>query len=81
MTRRCCIFDLDGTLADTVDSMAFCCNRALAGVGLPPHPAENYKRYAGDGAANLVKRALEAAGDRECACFDRAYKAYRELFQ
>lgn len=35
---KAAIFDLDGTLADTVDSMAYCGNRALKELGLPEQP-------------------------------------------
>ena len=61
---KACIFDLDGTLADTVESIACAGNRALEAVGLKPLPMENYKYYAGDGAKTLVERALFDAGDK-----------------
>lgn len=62
---KLCVFDLDGTLADTIDSMAYPANRALKELGLPELPYEGFRYYAGDGAAMLCKRALAAAGDRK----------------
>lgn len=55
---KACIFDLDGTLADTLESMAIAANDALGAVGYQALPVENYKYYAGDGAKTLVERAL-----------------------
>ena len=55
---KACIFDLDGTLADTLESMAVAANDALKSAGYEALPVENYKYYAGDGAKTLVERAL-----------------------
>ena len=51
---KACIFDLDGTLADTLESMAVAANDALEAAGYPALPVDNYKYYAGDGAKTLV---------------------------
>ena len=58
---KACIFDLDGTLADTVESIAKSANEALAAVGLPEQPVEKYNCFAGDGAKILLQRALISA--------------------
>ena len=55
------IFDLDGTLLDTIDDIADSMNAVLSKHGLPQHSAEKYKLFVGDGATNLVIRAV--AGD------------------
>jgi phosphoglycolate phosphatase len=52
------IFDLDGTLLDTLDDLADAMNDALRAQGFPIHPAANYKQMIGNGVTNLVKRAL-----------------------
>ena len=52
------IFDLDGTLLDTLLSLANCYNRSLAKHGYPPHKTEAYKHFIGDGAAKCVERCL-----------------------
>ena len=46
---KACIFDLDGTLANTLDSMAYVANEILRGMGLKEQPTENFKYYSGEG--------------------------------
>ena len=80
--KRAVIFDLDGTLLDTVASMAKAGNQMLADFGYPPRPQEEYRYFAGDGARCLVHRVLVAAAkegllDRE----EQAYQAYMRYFQ
>ncbi len=78
---RACIFDLDGTLADTLESIGVSCNEALAAVGLGPLPINDYKYYAGDGARTLVERAMRAAGAEDLARFDEVYEIYSGFFE
>jgi len=52
------IFDLDGTLLDTLEDLAQCMNRVLARNGLPVHPKEAYRFFVGSGMEKLVARAL-----------------------
>jgi phosphoglycolate phosphatase len=52
------IFDLDGTLLNTLDSLARCYNRVLEKAGFPVHPSEAYKNFIGDGAKKCVERCL-----------------------
>jgi len=52
------IFDLDGTLADTLHGIARTLNRVLDQFGLPSHPPEAYRRFVGNGVHKLVERAL-----------------------
>lgn len=52
------LFDLDGTLLDTLDDIAAAVNRALASLGLPPHPADAYRHFVGEGIVVLAQRAL-----------------------
>lgn len=58
MTARAVIFDLDGTLLDTLEDIGRAANRVLAARGFPSHPVESYKNFVGDGAAVLFQRAL-----------------------
>ena len=44
---KACIFDLDGTLANTLDSMAYVANEILRDMGLKEQPTENFKYYSG----------------------------------
>jgi phosphoglycolate phosphatase len=58
------LFDLDGTLLDTLEDLADSANLALGQLGFPAHPIESYKYFIGDGLENLVRRALpEGRGD------------------
>ncbi|WP_297806766.1 HAD-IA family hydrolase [uncultured Alistipes sp.] len=52
------IFDLDGTLLDTIGDLAVACNAALALRGLPQHSYEEYCGFVGNGILRLVERAL-----------------------
>ncbi len=59
---RACIFDLDGTLANTLESIACFGNGTLAAFGLPSIPAQEYKLLVGNGADTLMKRMLSRVG-------------------
>lgn len=43
---QACIFDLDGTLADTVESIAYVANQILEQFGLPVQPVSDFKYHA-----------------------------------
>lgn len=67
MERNCysaCIFDLDGTLANTLESIAYFGNGTLEAFGLPPIEPEKYKYLVGNGADILMRRMLDAVGAR-----------------
>jgi phosphoglycolate phosphatase len=57
---RAVLFDLDGTLANTLADLANATNWALAQLGCPTHPVESYRYKVGDGARELCARALTA---------------------
>lgn len=52
------IFDLDGTLLNTIDDLGYACNYALSRCGFPTHSIEEYPRMVGNGINNLIRRAL-----------------------
>ena len=52
------IFDLDGTLLNTIDDLGYACNHALEQAGYPTHPIEAYPAKVGNGINNLIRRAL-----------------------
>lgn len=79
--KKAVIFDLDGTLSDSIHSIKYCGDRAVAGFGFGPFSVEQYKYFVGDGAENLVKRMLIAAGDTELTHFQEAFARYKELFR
>lgn len=57
---RACVFDLDGTLVDSLTDLATSCNHALAHQGLPTHATGEYRRLVGYGVAKLIEGALPA---------------------
>lgn len=79
--KRAVIFDLDGTLSDSINSIKYCCDLALETVGFGPFTVEQYKYFVGDGAANLVRRALSAGGDTENVHFEEVFAAYKRIFK
>ena len=58
MAYRAVIFDLDGTLLDTLEDIADSANRVLTGRGFPAHPVDDYRFFVGDGVKKLVERIL-----------------------
>ncbi len=52
------IFDLDGTLLNTLKDLADAMNQVLLDHGFPPHPIDMYKYFIGDGLEKLIERAL-----------------------
>lgn len=77
---KACMFDLDGTLANTLDSMAYVANEILRGMGLKEQPTEKFKYYSGEGADMLVRRCLKDAGDPELTHFEECRELYRKKF-
>ena len=55
---RLAVFDLDGTLVDSVDDLHVSVNHALAVVGLPPRTREEVRGFVGEGARVLLERAV-----------------------
>ena len=52
------IFDLDGTLINTIDDLGQACNHALSACSFPTHKIEDYPRLVGNGINKLIERAL-----------------------
>lgn len=73
------LFDLDGTLLDTLEDLANAMNRVLEKWGLPLHAVEQYKLFVGDGVENLVRRALPEKM-RDPAFVSRGVAAMRQEY-
>jgi phosphoglycolate phosphatase len=58
MPYKAVLFDLDGTLLDTLSDIGAAVNRVLAGKGFPAHELDVYRYFVGDGSAMLINRAL-----------------------
>ena len=79
MTKLAAVFDLDGTLLDTIDDLAYAVNTALTENRFPTHPREAYFYFVGNGARTLVQRALPQ--DVEKTVFETVYARYSELYE
>lgn len=72
------IFDLDGTLLDTLADLAETCNELLQEHDLPTHPTAAYRNFVGDGLQTLIRR-ITPIGTEEifikqcCALFEERY--------
>lgn len=77
MKYKAIIFDLDGTLLDTLEDLAAAGNRVLAGAGLPVHPVERYRYFVGDGLQTLIERIIPADW-REAGRLAELVTAFRE---
>lgn len=75
-----CIFDLDGTLADTVESIANAVNQAIASEGFQARMVKKFNFFAGDGMNKAVERALLDAGDTQLEHLDAGIRKAREIF-
>ncbi len=73
------IFDLDGTLLDTLDDLADSANEALSAGGFPSHPVDAYRTFVGDGMAVLIERILPAEA-RLSGEVDRVLQTYRAAY-
>ena len=80
-TIKVCIFDLDGTLARTQESIARPVNMTLSYYGLPAQPVEAFNYFAGDGLRNALKRALIAAGDTGASHLEEGLPMCRSWMQ
>lgn len=63
--KKVVIFDLDGTLTNSLASMKLSGDMAMAKFGMGPYTEDQYKVFVGDGARVLVERCLIAGGDTE----------------
>ncbi len=61
MAFKAVLFDLDGTLLDTLEDLADACNAALNELGYDIHPIDSYRYFVGDGVVTLAQRVLPVA--------------------
>lgn len=71
------LFDLDGTLLDTLQDIADAANRVLRAHGFASHEVDAYRRFVGDGIRALVSRALPP-GHRDDETIERCLRDFRE---
>jgi len=79
MPVRAVLFDLDGTLLDTLADIAAALNSVLTGMGLPPHSCQDVSRFVGEGVTRLVWRSLPE-GCREPERVEEAVARMRVVY-
>jgi phosphoglycolate phosphatase len=72
------IFDLDGTLLDTLDDLAAAVNYALRSYGMPEHSREEVRRFVGNGVRMLMIRAIPD-GERNPQ-FEEVFSTFRQYY-
>lgn len=72
------IFDLDGTILNTLDDLADSANHVLAAQGFPTHPTEQYKTFVGNGIPKLIQRILPADASDEV--FERTLTEFGKYY-
>ncbi|MDY7232298.1 HAD family hydrolase [Hyalangium rubrum] len=76
MPLRAAIFDLDGTLVDSLADIATAMNHSLSQHGLPTHPTADYRHYVGEGVIQLVRKALPGGQEALHASVLDGYRAF-----
>lgn len=80
MSYQAVVFDLDGTLLNTLDDIADSANAVLADHGHPPHPADDYRFFIGGGVDILFQRALPEE-ERDPATIRACVDRFREVYK
>ena len=78
---KCCIFDLDGTLVNSIYAIQRSVNDTLKPWNMREISVEETKVFVGDGYKKLLERALIACGDKELAHYDQAAERYQDIFR
>ena len=77
---KACIFDLDGTLTNTLESMTYSVNQTLKEMGLSQITKDQCRLFVGNGARVLMEKSLRAAGDPEGLRIEEGMEIYGRIF-
>lgn len=77
---KACIFDLDGTLTDTLESLVFSVNASLKEMGFQSISDDQCRTFVGNGARYLMESALKAAGDKDASRIEEGMQVYGRIF-
>lgn len=78
MSYQTYIFDLDGTLLDTLGDLAASVNYALRTHGMPEHSIDDVRRFVGNGVRKLMERAIPDGADNPR--FDETFATFRQYY-
>ena len=74
------IFDLDGTLLNTLDALSYCMSMTMKHFGLGEIDKEHTRYFVGEGARKFVERSLQYNGEKDPKMLVEAYNVYDEIF-
>lgn len=78
---KLCVFDLDGTLLNTLENIGGNMNKALEDFGIEPFPIEDYRYFVGNGSRILTERALAARGKMTPEFFAEFYPRFLSIYE
>ena len=77
---KACIFDLDGTLTNTLESMTYSVNLTLKEMGLSQITKDQCRMFVGNGARVLIEESLKVSGDPKASRIEEGMKIYGLIF-
>ena len=77
---KACIFDLDGTLTNTLESMTYSVNLTLNEMGLSQITNDQCRMFVGNGARVLIEESLKVSGDPKASRIEEGMKIYGRIF-
>lgn len=77
-TYKAVIFDLDGTLLDTLEDLTDSCNQALAQFGCPPHTVDEVRQFVGNGLGVMMEKALP--GGKANPVYEKALDSMKKIY-
>ena len=77
---KACIFDLDGTLTNTLESMTYSVNLTLEEMGLSKITKDLCRLFVGNGARVLMEKSLKAVGDTDASRIEEGMEIYGRIF-
>lgn len=77
---KACIFDIDGTLLDTLENLCMCMSETMETFGYQRITEKETRYFVGDGYRKFVERALLHSGDVALSHFEEACEVYRKIF-
>ena len=80
MKYKAAIFDLDGTLIDSLADLGDSANEMLASYGFPAHTIEEYRYFVGNGSRKLIERCLPQDKANDASFVDEALARYKACY-
>ena len=80
MQYKAAIFDLDGTLIDSLADLTDSANEMLTGYGYPTHDIDKYRYFVGNGSRKLIERCLPTEKAADAAFVDEALANYKACY-